>query len=331
MITTLFGIFLLTLLVVVTVAIVRTKDLFAATMLSGIFSLLMAANFFILDAADVALTEAAVGAGIATVLFLSALALTGQQEASISGRNVLAVVLVASVTLILLFTTFHYPELGDPNAPIHTHVAPWYLENTDKFTHIPNVVTAVLASFRGYDTLGEVFVVFTAGIGVLSLLGCPTGSTRVKARQEEVERRQSDLRSHDIPRTVGRLLIPFIMLYALYVQFHGDYGPGGGFQAGAILAAAFILYTLLVGQKAGMHAVPAWPLSIIMSSGALLYAGTGLVCVLLGVNFLDYNALAHEGPEGQHLGIFTIELGVGITVTGVMLTIFRAFTQRDCV
>ncbi len=326
MITTLFGIFLLTMLLVVAFAIVIAKDLFAATMLTGIFSLLMAVNFFILDAADVALTEAAVGAGIATVLFLGALALTGRRERPVEKRNVLALVLVTVVTLMILFTTFHYPELGNPNAPIHQHVAPWYLENSYKYTHVPNVVTVVLASFRGYDTLGEVFVVFTAGIGVLSLLGI--GTKRPSITGPQVGRQSHELSHHEIPTTVGRLLIPFIILFALYVQFHGDYGPGGGFQAGAILAAGLILYTLLHGHDQGLKAIPNTPLKIIMSSGALLYAAVGLACIVLGANFLNYNVLGATGPDGQHIGIVTIELGVGVTVTGVMLTIFRAFSLR---
>lgn len=327
MLTWVLELFLLTLLLIVALAIVRVRDLFAATMLSGIFSLLMAANFFILDAADVALTEAAVGAGVATVLFLGALALTGKTERPYRGRNVLALVLVSAVTLILLYTTFHYPALGDPNAPIHTHVAPWYLTHAYEDTHIPNVVTVVLASYRGFDTLGEVFVVFTAGIGVLSLLG--VAPRRVKLSKEELVRTDTALRGHEIPLTVGRLLIPFMILFALYVQFHGDYGPGGGFQAGAIAAAALILFTLLKGLNAGMEAVPNQPVRLLISGGAFLYAATGLACIVFGGNFLNYSVLGPTGPEGQHTGIVTIELGVGLTVAGVMLAIFRAFAMRE--
>ena len=119
-----FGIFLLTLLVITAIAIVRTSNLFVAVMLMGIASLLIAANFFILDAADVALTEAAVGAGISTVLFLSALALTSAQERSKSSRRLLSFTVVAVAALVLIYATFDKPRLGDPQAPAHTHVAP---------------------------------------------------------------------------------------------------------------------------------------------------------------------------------------------------------------
>ena len=125
-----FAVFLLTLLVITAVAIVRTENLFIAVMLAAIFSLLMAANFFILDAADVALTEAAVGAGVTTVIFLSALALTASQErAKPSARN-LSIGVVSVTVLVLLYATFDKPRLGDPQAPVQLHIAPWYLEKT---------------------------------------------------------------------------------------------------------------------------------------------------------------------------------------------------------
>ena len=175
--TILFGVFLLTLLVITALAIVRTQHLFVAVILTGVFSLLMAANFFLLDAADVALTEAAIGAGISTVLFLGALALTGEHERTNRTNRLLPLGVVGVVTLLVIYATFDKPRFGDPDAPVHQHVAPWYLEQTPEVIDIPNVVTAVLGSFRGYDTLGEVFVVFTAGIGVMFLLGA-------KARRE---------------------------------------------------------------------------------------------------------------------------------------------------
>ena len=235
--TVVFGVFLLTLLLIVAIAIVRTPNLFVAVMLSGIFSLLLASNFLLLDAADVALTEAAVGAGISTVLFLSALALTAERETAPTSSNRIIALIVVSVTIYaIILATFEEPRFADPSAPVHQHIAPWYLETTKESIDIPNVVTAVLASFRGYDTLGEVFVVYTAGIGVLFLLG------RNTKRKIEPEKESSGLRHYMIPRVVGRIVIPFILLFGLYVQFHGDYGPGGGFQAGALVAASIILY-----------------------------------------------------------------------------------------
>ena len=324
---TLFGIFLLTMLVIVAVAMVRATNLFVSVMLSGIFSLLMAANFFILDAADVALTEAAVGAGVSTVLFLSALALTAERERSPEGRRWLSLAVVTVTALVVIYATFDKPTLGDPNAPVHVHVAPWYLEKTPELIDIPNVVTAVLGSFRGYDTLGEVFVVFVAGIGVLSILGVHGRRTTITA--DELERQASLMRHHEIPQVVGKLLIPYIVLFGLYVQFHGEYGPGGGFQAGAIIAAGVILYALLEGDWRAHRVIPQPVLTGMVAGGALLYTGVGVLAMLLGGNFLDYSVLASDPVKGQQYGILAIEAGVGITVTGVLLSIFHAFAGRE--
>ncbi len=323
--TVIFGIFLLSLLVITAVAIVRAQNLFVAVMLMGIASLLIAANFFLLDAADVALTEAAVGAGISTVLFLGALALTGEQERAPTSKWLLSFAVTLVATLVVIYATFDKPRFGDPQAPVQTHVAPWYLANTPQHIDIPNVVTAVLGSYRAYDTLGEVFVVFTAGIGVLFMLG----SGRVRRTRTEETAYNVGLRHHLIPRVVGRLLIPFILLFGLYVQFHGEYGPGGGFQAGAIIAAAIILYALLEGERHALEVLPQKLLLGMMAGGAVLYTGVGLAGVMLGGNFLDYSVLASDAVAGQQLGIILIEAGVGITVTGTLLSIFHAFAARD--
>ncbi len=131
-----------------------------------------------------------------------------------------------------------------------------------------------------------------------------------------------------ILRVVAKRFIPFILLFALYVQFHGDYGPGGGFQAGVIFAAAFVLYTLIYGlDEAQRVARPAVVLCFV-ALGLLLYAGTGVVSLFLGGNYLGYSVLLRDPLHGQHLGIFLIELGVGITVAAVMVSAFFCFAGR---
>lgn len=319
-----FAVFLLSLLVITAVAIVRTENLFVAVMLTSIFSLLMAANFFILDAADVALTEAAVGAGVTTVIFLCALALTGDREKPREGSRWVTFSTVGVLALLIIYATFDKPRLGDPNAPVHQHIAPWYLEKTPEYIDIPNVVTAILGSFRGYDTLGEVFVVFAACIGVLFILGV---NPPIKTPQPS--KKNSGLRHHLIPQVVGRLLIPFIVLFGLYVQFHGEYGPGGGFQAGAIIATGVILYALLEGESNALRAIPRGVLLAMVVGGALLYGAVGVVCILMGGTFLDYSVLAADPVFGQQLGILLIEAGVGMAVCGALLSIFHAFAARE--
>ena len=136
-----------------------------------------------------------------------------------------------------------------------------------------------------------------------------------------------------IIRVITKILIPYILLFGLYVQFHGDFGPGGGFQAGVIFASALILYGLVYGLRAVHQVAPPRVVEKLIAFGLLIYGGTGVVCMLLGGNFLDYDMLEHHLlpgflPAGQHLGIFLVELGVGITVTAVMTMIFYAFAGR---
>lgn len=157
------------------------------------------------------------------------------------------------------------------------------------------------------------------------------------------------MNSSPIIRIITKLLIPYILLFGLYVQFHGDFGPGGGFQAGVIFASALILYGLVYGLAALHRVAPPSVIEKLIAIGLLIYAGTGVACMLLGGNFLDYNVLQHGFatelpsaidvfpgkkpshflPTGQHLGIFLVELGVGITVTSVMTMIFYAFAGRE--
>jgi multicomponent Na+:H+ antiporter subunit B len=132
-----------------------------------------------------------------------------------------------------------------------------------------------------------------------------------------------------ILRIVAKLLMPFMLLFALYVQFHGDYGPGGGFQAGVIAAAAIVFYAITFGLAAAQRLVPERLVERLLAAGVLLYAGIGLAGVLLGGNYLDYFVLDRDPVHGQHRGIFWIELGVAITVAGVMLKLFYMFAGRS--
>jgi multicomponent Na+:H+ antiporter subunit B len=130
-------------------------------------------------------------------------------------------------------------------------------------------------------------------------------------------------------RVSSKLLMPPIMLFALYVQFHGDFGPGGGFQAGVIFASAFILYALLFGVAQARRVAPAGVVRTTLALGVLLYAGVGVAGLLLGGNYLNYSVLAHDQVAGQHLGILIIEFGVGMTVASAMITVFFIFAGRD--
>jgi len=176
MLDNLVDITLLTMLMVHAFAIIYLRNLFAVIMLFGSFSFLSAGLFVVMDALDVAFTEAAVGAGISTVLMLGTLALTyrhteDKQEKQPAHKPWLPLVVVCITGAMLIYGTSDIPDFGDPQAPAQQYVAPYYLEKSIPETGVPNVVTAVLASYRGFDTLGEVTVIFTAGIAVMLLIG----------------------------------------------------------------------------------------------------------------------------------------------------------------
>jgi multicomponent Na+:H+ antiporter subunit B len=178
MIVTIINIILFAMLVMTALVIVQTRHLFSVVMLAGVISLLSASLFVSLDAVDVAFTEAAVGAGISTVLMLGTIALTARREKVPSRSGVLPFFVVTVTGAALVYGTLDMPNFGDPDAPANKHVVPEYMENSVEEIDIPNVVTSILASYRGYDTLGETAVVFTAGIGVLLLISGLSGRRR---------------------------------------------------------------------------------------------------------------------------------------------------------
>lgn len=177
---------LLTMLILVAFSMLRSRHLFAVVMLSGIYSLLSAAFFVSLDAVDVAFTEAAVGAGISTVLMLAGMLLTARREKPVTpGRAPVALAVVFATGAALAYATIDMPAFGDPNSPANSYIGQDYMEQTPKDIAVPNVVTAVLASYRGFDTNGETMVIFTAGVAVMLLLG--VGSVRGGRRVEDKE------------------------------------------------------------------------------------------------------------------------------------------------
>ncbi|MEM9380537.1 MAG: DUF4040 domain-containing protein [Planctomycetota bacterium] len=313
-------------LVVIAVATCAMRNLFGASMLFGMYSLVSASFFVVVDAADVAMTEAAVGAGVSTILLLSTLAATGYTvRRRPPGRQVLAIAVSLAVGGALLYGTLDMPRFGDPNAPIHLHpIAHHYIEVSPKETGIPNMVTPLLASYRGYDTFGEVLVVFTAGIGVLALIGRRRRENGSFAPDDGFVDRTAS--RHRVLRVVAKALVAPILLYAWYIQAHGDYGPGGGFQAGVVLAAGLMLYMLLFGVDRTEELIRPRVLECLIAVGVLVYGGVGLLNMAQGGNFLDYRTLAHDEKHALHEGILAVELGVGITVAAVMTTILFSFT-----
>lgn len=336
---TALNVVLLLMLAVIGFAVAQTRNLLSAILLMSVYSLASAAWLMVMDAADVAFTEAVVGAGASTIVLLGAILLTRGNTARVDWRGMIAPGLLAAVTGALLsYAALGLPDFGDPASPANAYVGRMYLEQTGHEVGPPNVVTAVLASYRGFDTLGETVVIFAAGVGVALMLGFGP-----RARLQPPPDQMGD--HHVVLRVAAKMMIPMIALYAFYVQFHGDIGAGGGFQAGVILAVAVILYGLVFGLHDTLAAVPVGAVRGVSAAGVLLYAGVGVICMANGGGFLDYDYLFppevealipanllgdphHEHHWGQHFGIMFIELGVLLTVSSTIVTIFYGFAGR---
>jgi len=249
---------------------------------------------------------------------------------------------------LLIYGTLDFPSWGDPAAPASTHVSPRYIERTLEETSVPNIVTAVLADYRGYDTMFETIVIFTAGIACLFLLRVikreeaearmyrhiPTGITlRVKQRarlpesMEEFERIDLMWVPYDlIVKTGCRLIIPFSQLFALYVIAHGHHSPGGGFQGGVILGASIALYAISTNLRSGLAWFGEKAAVLLCGLGVFIYASTGALCMLLGAGYLDYGALSTlfgvDPVTARSHGILIVEIGVGISVMAVMVLLY---------
>lgn len=321
----LINVTLLVILTATALTISRMRALYEATMLTALFSLVTACLFVLMDAVDVAFTEAAVGVGISTVLLLGGLSLTRSRETVTPRRRRIPGAAVAVLTGgTLIYAAQDLPGFGAADTPVQKHpITDVYLRQSQEDIGIPNTVTSVLASYRGLDTLGELVVVVTAGVAVLLLLG-------PLARPEDAGWRKSlDLVDYRVLRVVSGLLMPFILLFALYVLFHGDFGPGGGFQAGVIFATGFVLYGLVFGLDKAQRVLPKAVLWSLIPLGLVLFIGLGVVNMVLGGQFLDYDTLSPGDPAaGQHLGILVVEAAIGTTVAAVMTSVFFSFASR---
>lgn len=225
---------------------------------------------------------------------------------------------------LLFYAARDLPRMADPTSPASTHVSPRYIESAVAETGAPNMVTAVLADYRAYDTLGETVVILTAGLACLLVLGSfDLGRS---------DRTQKDAMAYqfgsDVLDATSRLLIPFIILFAVYVVVHGHTSPGGGFQGGAICAAAIILVRLVRGRAPGLKLLPTSTVGI-ASIGVIIYTGTGLVSLFFEKNFLDYSGLPlpFHGAHLREMGSLSVETGVFIAVTAVMVLIFDVLTM----
>ncbi len=234
-----------------------------------------------------------------------------------------------------VFMTFNFlPEIGDPAAPAHNHVSDYYIENALKDTHSPNLVTAVLADYRGFDTLLETTVMFSAGICVVMILG---SKSHIRKRFLVPKRVLSGKSDGGVPayKTVNKdvmatLIEILILLYAVYVLFHGEVGPGGGFQAGALLALAYIINVMVAPDTRPLFNFTKINVVSLAGLGVFLYAFTGLLTMFAGGTFLEYDNLPLPIPQEylHPVGIMIVEIGVAIGVMATIITILKAIVER---
>jgi multicomponent Na+:H+ antiporter subunit B len=257
-------------------------------------------------------------------------------------------IIVVLTGALLVYATIDFPPWGDPTSPASTHVSPRYIEKTLEETSVPNAVTSILADYRGFDTMFETTVIFGAGVACFFLLRVPrregpeerlyrhtlTGMTiRIKDTEkmptalDEFERIDTLWIPYDlIIKTMCRILIPFIQLFALYVIAHGHHSPGGGFQGGVILGASIILLAISHDLRTAVERIREKIIGLLCAAGVFIYAGTGTLCLLLGSNFLDYSALGPilhtDRVTARSDGILMVEIGVGMAVMATMIWIY---------
>jgi multicomponent Na+:H+ antiporter subunit B len=256
--------------------------------------------------------------------------------------------LVVFIGGFLIYCSLEFPLWGDPHSPASTHVSPYYIENTLKDTSVPNIVTAILADYRGYDTMFETIVIFTAGIACIFLLRTfktvepdirlyrhiPTGITLRIEKGGKYPRDASDFERLDtvwipyglIVKTTCRLIIPFIQIFALYVIAHGHYSPGGGFQGGVIMGASVVLFAIAFDLRSALRRMAERLITFLCALGVMIYAGTGVLCMLFKKNYLDYSGFANilgiDPVSARSHAILAVEIGVGIVVMAVMVMLY---------
>lgn len=236
---------------------------------------------------------------------------------------------------LLLLATEDFPSWADPHSPANRagSLSAYYIEQSMADTSIPNMVTAVLADYRGFDTMLETSVVLTAGLAIILLLRSVVGK-----EEDEVFEDSSDesVEGGDNPnviiQTTCKLLIPPMQLFALYVLAHGHHSPGGGFQGGVILGATLILHAIAFELQTTLKSFTQRIHIMFSTLGVFIYAGIGLLCLFIGANFLDYSVLSHIFPvspiEARSLAVLGVEIGVAFTVMAVMFSIYADLSSR---
>ena len=322
------------LLIFISIRIIFAKDLLNAVIASSFFSLLIGVSYLIMDAPDVAMTEAALGACLSTCVYLNLLRKLPSNLKNIERTHIIP----ASLICLLFVATLAYmglelPSYGDDNAPIHMHSGKYYIENTSRDVGVPSFVTAILASYRGYDTLGETSVILIAGIAVLLIF-----SKKLKREEASkdvipwLDHGTTRLEAYPIIKYVTSFIIPYIILYSIYIQLNSESSPGGGFQAGVIFASSLIAYDLVYGSRKLSRYFPPNVLVCIAVLGVAMYTIVGTISLFFNDNYLNYYSLTNFVNDkllAQHIALVIVEIGIGLTVAAIMYLIYNVFNNYE--
>ncbi|WCR56893.1 DUF4040 domain-containing protein [Rickettsia asembonensis] len=324
------------LLILISIKIIFAKDLLNAVIAASIFSLLIGVSYLIMDAPDVAMTEAALGACLSTCVYLNLLRKLPPDLKNIERTNIVPASLICLLFVVTLaYMGLELPNYGDDNAPIHMYSSKYYLENTSRDIGVSSFVAAILASYRAYDTLGETSVILIAGIAVLLIFSkedvIPWHLHGIK---KKIKKDWMPWSSHGmtiIIKYITSFIIPYIILYSIYIQLNGESSPGGGFQAGVIFASSLIAYDLVYGNRKLSRYFPPNVLISIAVLGVAIYAIVGTISLFFNDNYLNYYSLTNFIDDkllAQHISIVIVEIGIGLTVSAIMYLIYNLFNHE---
>jgi len=236
-----------------------------------------------------------------------------------------ALIAVLITGTLLIYAASDFPGWGDPHSPASTYLSPHYIEKVMAETSVPNFVTAVLADYRGFDTMFETAVIFTAGIAIFSIL-------RRKKEDPIFPAKVTEPIPNIIVQSTCRILVPIIQLFGLYVVAHGHHSPGGGFQGGVILGASLILLAISYDLKYALKGFSEKMTFMFANAGVLIYAGFGVMCIVLGRNFLDYGVLHKILPldevGSRSFSMLGVEIGVAFTVMSIMFAMYALMASQ---
>jgi multicomponent Na+:H+ antiporter subunit B len=286
-----------------------SKNILICTILTGCFSIFTVVMYLLLDAPDVAMTEAVVGALVTVFSVFAIKALYKSPYDIVSGLNPLLLIITLALALALMMAGTDLPEFGSAVAIANHKTSLYYIQNTKNDINIASVVAAILANYRGYDTLLETLVIVIGGISVA-----------LNLESKDLKENKGDI----ISTKISRFILPVVFLFAFYLQVHGEISPGGGFQAGALVAVGFIVYSM-VFAKAIISEVLLKNFAVL---GVVVYIATGLVGVFKGGEFLNYGFLLENKLLGQQVGIIVVEFGVGIAVCSTMMLIYNYLASK---